>query len=139
MTTRKILFYPKYFELARALTDEQFGRVLKAIGRFFFMEDAIVESDFTKEELILYSVMKAEIQVNLDKYEAVCKKRAEKRNQVESSVTDSYNTNNKNNNKNNNININKNKNNFISDNKTNTSYYDFEEIEHLELQRRLNK
>ncbi len=136
MNTRKIILYEKYFELSEDLTNEQFGKVLRAIGSFFIDGDEGAVESFSKDEKILYKMMKQEIKVNFDKYDKICEKRrkaakigVEKRKQIEQMLTNAGN------NKNNNKNKNSNKNNNININ--NKSNYDFDEIERLVAERRM--
>ncbi len=75
MNSKKIILYDKYFDFAKDLTDEQFGRVLRAIGKVFINNDESAADALSKGERMLYNIMKYEIKIDFDKYEQVCEKR----------------------------------------------------------------
>lgn len=132
MKTQNIIFYKKYFDIAEELTNEQFGRVVKAIGRHFINDDKNAAEELSDKEKMLYMVMQPEIKANLDKYAKTCRERktTRRKDALVNKGDKGDNNKNKNNNKNNNNNNNKNK---------NSPSGEFAEIERLELQRRLGK
>ncbi len=139
MGTKKVILYEKYFDFAQELTDEQFGKILKAIGDCFIKQDERRFEELSDKEKLFYKMMKYEIKINFDKYEEICEKRreagkksAEKRREIEQMLAIDGN------NKNNNKNKNKNRNNNTNNNKNN-SVYDFDEIERLALEKRMKK
>lgn len=141
MKTKTIILYEKYFDYAENFTDEQLGKVVRALGKFFFAKNDSVAEAFQNDEKLFFAMMRDEIKVNLDKYDEICKKRskageisAAKRRHAEQMLTCVNNNNNNNKNKNNNKNNNKNKNKNINNN---IGAYDFEEIERLALERRI--
>lgn len=75
MKTKKIIMYEKYFDLAEAVTDAEFGRVVLALGEHFFHGEAVDLSAMTQTQRVIYKIMYGEIKANLEKYDKVCEKR----------------------------------------------------------------
>ena len=75
MSTKKIIMYEKFFDIAEAVTDAEFGRVVLLLGKHFFKGEEIDMSAMTQTQRVLYKIMYGEIKANLEKYDEVCEKR----------------------------------------------------------------
>ena len=75
MKTKTIILYEKYFDYAENFTDEQLGKVVRALGKLFFAGEDMVDKAFQNDEKLFFAMMKDEIKANLEKYEETCEQR----------------------------------------------------------------
>ena len=71
MAKNSFILYHDYYEALADLTDEQVGKLFRAI---FEYEIEKKEPSFTGELKVAFKFIKKDLDINLDKYESICER-----------------------------------------------------------------